>query len=130
MGVQNQTPKRYKARLVAKGFTQKFGVDYQETFAAVAKMTSLRTLIALAAKENSRLTKLDISNAFLESEIDKDVYIEAPAGFPGGLFFKLKKALYGLKQAPRLFQQTLTQELKQLGFTALQTDSCIFKHHH
>ena len=84
-----QEPERFKARLVAKGFTQKFGVDYQETFAAVAKMTSLRILIALAAINNSRLTKLDVSNAFLESEIDRDVYIYPPEGFPPGVIFKL-----------------------------------------
>ena len=123
-----QEPEIYKARLVAKGFTQRFGVDYYDTFAAVAKMTSLRTLVALAAKNNSRLTKLDVSNAFLESDIDRDVYIKPPEGFPPGCLFKLKKALYGLKQSPRLFQQTLTKELLKLGFTPLQTDICIFKH--
>ena len=126
-----QEPEIYKARLVpvAKGFTQKLGIDYTDTFAAVAKMTSLRILIALAAKNNSRLTKLDVSNAFLESDIDKEVYIKAPEGFPPNTFFKLRKALYGLKQSPRLFQKTLTAELNKMGFTPMQTDNCIFRHH-
>lgn len=123
-----QEPEIYKARLVAQGFTQKYGVDYQETFAAVAKMTSLRVLVALAAINNSRLTKLDVANAFLESDIDRDVYIHPPEGFPQNCYFKLKKALYGLKQSPRLFQETITKEFINLGFTPLVTDKCIFKH--
>ena len=123
-----QEPEIYKARLVAKGYKQKFGVDYQETFAAVAKMTSLRILIALAARNQERLTKLDVSNAFLESNIDRDVYIHPPEGFPQGGFFKLKKALYGLKQSPRLFAQTFAKELKSLGFRPTISDQCIYQH--
>jgi transposase InsO family protein len=123
-----QEPEIYKARLVAQGFRQKFGIDYEETFAAVAKMTSLRTLVALAAVRNSRLTKLDVSNAFLASDIDRDVYLHPPPGFPPGGFFKLRKALYGLKQSPRLWQETLTKEFMSLGFQPLPTDTCIFKH--
>ena len=124
-----QEPERFKARLVAKGFTQKYGIDYQDTFAAVAKMTSLRILIALAAINNSRLTKLDVSNAFLESEIDRDVYIYPPEGFPPGTIFKLKKALYGLKQSPRLFAKTLEKILtKDLNFRQLDADHCIYQH--
>lgn len=124
-----QEPEIYKARLVAQGFRQKFGVDFEETFAAVAKMSSLRTMIALAAARNSRLTKLDVSNAFLASDIDRDVYLHPPPGFPPGGFFKLRKALYGLKQSPRLWAETLTKEFLSLGFKPLPTDTCIFKHH-
>jgi hypothetical protein len=123
-----QEPEIYKARLVAQGFSQKHGVDYQDTFAAVAKMTSLRILVALSAVTNSRMTKLDVSNAFLESELDREVYILPPEGFPQDCYFLLKKALYGLKQSPRLFKETFTKELKLLGFESLETDHCIFKH--
>ena len=77
-----QEPEIYKARLVAQGFRQRLGIDYDETYAAVAKMTSFRILVALAAAHNTRLTKLDVANAFLESDIDSDVYIHPPQGLP------------------------------------------------
>jgi hypothetical protein len=123
-----QEPEIYKARLVAQGFRQQFGVDYQETYAAVAKMTSFRTLVALSAMYNTRLTKLDVANAFLESNIDTDVFILPPPGFPQSGYYKLKKALYGLKQSPRLFQQTLAAEFKKMGFHPTVSDTCIYIH--
>ena len=123
-----QEPEIYKARLVAQGFRQKEGIDYNETFAAVAKMTSFRLLIALAAVHRARLTKLDVSSAFLMSDIDTDVFIHPPEGFPQIGFFRLRKALYGLKQSPRLWANTLSAELKLMGFISLTTDSCIYKH--
>jgi hypothetical protein len=125
-----QEPEIYKARLVAQGFRQRLGIDYDETYAAVAKMTSFRILVALAAAHNTRLTKLDVANAFLESDIDSDVYIHPPQGLPQHGFFKLKKALYGLKQSPRLFQQTLAAEFRKLGFHPTTSDCCIYVHPH
>ena len=119
-----QEPEIYKARLVAQGFRQRYGIHYKETYAAVAKMTSFRTLVALSAMHQTRLTKLDVANAFLESDIDTDVYIHPAQGFPQGGFFKLNKALYGLKQSPRLFQQTLSAVFKELGFTPTVSDTC------
>lgn len=96
---------KYKARLVAKGFKQKPGVDYYETYAPVARLETIRTVIALAAQKKWKLYQLDVKSAFLNGYLEEEIYVEQPEGFSveGGenKVFKLKKALYGLKQAPR-----------------------------
>jgi hypothetical protein len=122
-------PMIYKARLVVQGYRQKKGVDFEETFAAVARTTSLRVMLALAAAHNTRITKLDVANAFLASKMDVEIYVHTPQGYPSSApFLKLLKALYGLKQAPRLWYATLIKELENLGFKVVDTDSCVFKH--
>jgi hypothetical protein len=96
---------KYKTRFVARGFSQKEGIDYEETFALVAKYTSIRTIIALAAKMNWKLHQTDVKTAFLNGVIEEEVYIEQPQGFEvedkKTHVYRLKKGLYGLKQAPR-----------------------------
>ena len=93
---------RYKVRLVAKGYTQKYRIDYEDTFVPVAKMNTIRVLISLVANLNWPLRQFDIKNAFLNGTIDEEVYMDPP---PRTRYtdrvFKLKKALYGLKQSPR-----------------------------
>jgi hypothetical protein len=122
-------PETYKARLVVQGFRQKEGSDFGETFAAVARTNSLRILIALAAANNTRMTKLDVANAFLSSKMDVELYVHTPAGYPSTApFLKLLRALYGLKQAPRLWYGTLMKELISLGFQVTPTDSCVLVH--
>ena len=121
-------PERYKARLVAHGFRQVKGVNFDETFAAVARMESLRTIVSISANRNLRMTKLDVDNAFLQGKIDKKVYMNPPPGFPEIGIVELQKALYGLKQAPRLWYQTLVGALRELDFEPILTDECVLKH--
>ena len=90
----------YKARLVANGFTQTYGIDYLEIFAPVAKLNSIRVLLSLAANRDWPLQHLDIKNAFLNGDLEEEVYMDAPPGFGenfGTNVCKLKKSLYGLK---------------------------------
>ena len=96
----------YKARFCAKGFTQQWGEDYDETFAPVAKYTSIRTLMALlAGRLNVEIHQMDVNTAFLCSDIDEVVYAEQPEGLENDgkedWVCLLNKALYGLKQSPR-----------------------------
>jgi histone deacetylase 1/2 len=120
-------PMRYKARLVAHGFRQKKGVNYEETFAAVAKMTALRNIVGIAASFRLPMTSLDVNNAFLKPLVKEEIYMQSPPGLDIGVV-KLIKALYGLKQAPRLWYEALTAELKTMDFEPLTTDTCILKH--
>lgn len=122
---------RYKARLVAKGFTQVKGIDFDETFAPVARLDSLRYLLALAALEDWEIHQVDVKSAYLNGELDEEIYMEQPEGFAAkgeeGKVCRLLKALYGLKQAGRQWHLRLRSVLEKLGFTAFDTgDISIF----
>ena len=99
------TVDRYKARLVARGFTQEYGIDYEETFAHVAQISYVRTLIAISTARKWPLFQMGVKNAFLNGELSKEVYMKLPPGYshPPGFphrVFGLRRSLYGLKQAP------------------------------
>jgi hypothetical protein len=121
---------KYKARFVARGFSQKECIDYEETFVLVARYTSIRTIIALAAKMKWKLHQIDVKTAFLNGVIKEEVYIEQPQGFEienrKSRVCKLKKALYGLKQAPRAWYGRINNFLTSLGFTKSKADSNLY----
>jgi hypothetical protein len=121
---------KYKAKFVARGFSQKEGIDYEETFAPVARYTSIRAVISLAAVLGWRLHQMDVKTAFLNGMIEHEVYIEQPEGFvvhgKESHVCILKKALYGLKQAPRTWHSRIDSYLKSLGFTKSDVDSNLY----
>lgn len=102
---------KYKARLVAKGYAQLQGVDYEEVFAPVARMETVKMLLALAAYANWQIHHMDVKSAFLNEVLLEEVYVKQPPGFVkkenAGKVLKLNKALYGLKQAPRAWNAKL-----------------------
>jgi hypothetical protein len=101
---ENGEVDKHKARLVAKGYSQKYGIDYHEVFAPVARWDTIRTVIALAASKGFSVYQLDVKSAFLHGDLTEDIHVEQPLGYQKGgnnMVYKLKKALYGLRQAPR-----------------------------
>ena len=121
---------RNKARLVAKGFNQVEGVDFEESFAPVARLEAIRLLVAYACFRGFRLYQMDVKSAFLNGYINEDVFVEQPPGFECSMkanhVYKLKKALYGLKQAPRAWYERLSIFLLNKDFTTETVDTILF----
>jgi hypothetical protein len=121
---------KYKARFVARGFSQVEGVDYDETFASVARYTSIRAVISIAAEMGWKIHQMDVKTAFLNGLIQEEVYIEQPLGFEvherESHVCRLKKALYGLKQAPRAWYSRIDAYLQQLGFEKSEADPNLY----
>ena len=119
---------KYKARLVAKGFTQKEGIDYDEIFSPVSKISSWRILIALAAANGWKLFQDDVPSAFLKGILKEEIIMDQPEGYEEGenLKCRLMKTIYGLKQSAREWNQVLTEYLKSLGFKQVLSEPCLF----
>jgi hypothetical protein len=121
---------KYKARLVVKGYEQKEGIDFSETFAPVVKFTSLRLLLSLAAINDWEIEQMDFITAFLNGDIEEEIYMEQPKGLEikgqENKVFLLKKSLYGLKQAPRQWNKKLREYLINYGFKQCVTDNGVF----
>ncbi|GJS48132.1 retrovirus-related pol polyprotein from transposon TNT 1-94 [Tanacetum coccineum] len=117
---------RNKTRLVAKGYRQEEGIDFEESFAPVARLEAVRMFIAYAAHKNITIFQMDVKTAFLNGPLKEEVYVSQPEGFIDPEFpdhvYRLKKALYGLKQAPRAWYDKLSSFLIEHGFTK---DECV-----
>uniref|UniRef100_A0AAV1UR69 Reverse transcriptase Ty1/copia-type domain-containing protein n=1 Tax=Peronospora matthiolae TaxID=2874970 RepID=A0AAV1UR69_9STRA len=123
---------KFKARLVAKGFTQRPGIDYNETFSPVARKESLNTVLAIAAAEDLEAENVDVDTAFLYGEVNEEIYMDQPDGFEGEGSPKkkclLQKALYGMKQAARQWNNKLSQHLDDQRFkSSAATRVCSFE---
>jgi hypothetical protein len=146
---------RRKARVVAKGFTQRPGIDFHDTFAPVARLSSLRLLVALAAKYNLKISQLDVTSAYLNGKIDTEVFMEKPALLQEMLqriineeeddhtlvkkarvmlrdlqgenkICRLRKALYGLRQAGRQWNYEIDKTMKRAGLVPTNADPCVY----
>lgn len=119
---------KFKARLVAKGYSQQEGIDYNETFAPVAKFNSIRTLMALIAIYGMDLHQMDVVTAFLNGKLKEEIYMLQPEGFTKGknMVCRLNNTLYGLKQSGREWYLEIHIELIKQGFTRSQADFSIY----
>ena len=120
---------------MAKGYSQDFGVDYDETFSPVFKLTSLRILLAIGAKYDYEIHQMDIKTAFLNGDVDTKLYILQPQGYKlydnrKKLVCRLRKGLYGIKQAARLWNRKIDDYLiEENEFKRCKADPCIFTRH-
>ncbi|KAF0921310.1 hypothetical protein E2562_003111 [Oryza meyeriana var. granulata] len=121
---------KHKARLVAKGYVQQPGVDFDEVFAPVARIESVRLLLALAAQEGWPVHHMDVKSAFLNGELIEEVYVRQPPGFTVAghedKVLRLDKALYGLRQAPRAWNAKLDETLVALGFNHSASEHAVY----
>ncbi|GLT26179.1 hypothetical protein SLA2020_012630 [Shorea laevis] len=122
-----------KARLVAKGYNQEEGIDYDETYALVARLEAIQMLCAFAAHMNIKLYQMDVKSAFLNACIEEEVYVEQPPRFENPHYpdhgYKLSKALYGLKQAPWAWYERLSGFLIEKGLKRGKVDTTLFIKH-
>nr|GFB79298.1 retrovirus-related Pol polyprotein from transposon TNT 1-94 [Tanacetum cinerariifolium] len=119
-----------KARLVAKGYRQEAGIDFEESFASVARLEAIRLFIAYATNRNMLIFQMDVKMVFLNGELKEEVYVSQPKGFvdpdrPSHMY-RLKKALYGLKQAPCAWYEKLSRFLMSIGFSKGVVDPTLF----
>ena len=119
---------KFKARLVVKGYEQQKGIDFFDTFSPVARLTSIRTLLALSAHRGMLIHQMDVNTAFPNAAVNEDIFMYPPDGLhtPPNHILKLNKALYGLKQAPREWNHTIHVFIISLGFSQSKSDPCIY----
>ncbi|GJS41823.1 retrovirus-related pol polyprotein from transposon TNT 1-94 [Tanacetum coccineum] len=127
---ENGVVSRNKARLVAQGYNQQEGIDYDKTYAPVARLESIRILLAYACALDFKLFQMDVKSSFLNGFINEEVFVEQPLGFidftkPNHVY-RLKKALYGLKQAPKAWYDRLKAFLIKHDYTIGMVNNILF----
>ena len=126
----NTMSPRYKARLVVKGFSQRKGVDFNEIFSPVVKMSSIRTVLSLAATLDLEVEQMDVKTAFLHGDLEEEIYMKQPDGFhvegKEDYVCRLRKSLYGLKQAPRQWYKKFESIMCEQGYMKTTSDHCVF----
>ena len=127
---ENGDVERYKARLVAQGYTQRPGIDYEETSSPVVRFESVRSVIALDVHKDMKLHQMDVKTAFLNGELSEEVFMKQPKGFvkegEKDLVCRLKKSIYGLKQSPHCWNTALDSHMKKMKYVQTKADPCIY----
>jgi len=120
-----------KARLVAQGFSQIEGIDYEQTYAPVARAVSIRCFFSIVGHRDLEVLQIDVVTAFLYGKLSEEIYVKQPPGFADhdrpNAVWRLHKALYGLKQASKVWYETLKDKFVELGFKVVQAEACIFR---
>jgi ATP-binding cassette subfamily B (MDR/TAP) protein 1 len=127
---EHRSHPRYKARLVVKGFSQKKGIDFDEIFSLVVKMSSIRVVLGIATTMYLEIEQLDVKTTLLHGDLEEEIYMEQPEGFivegKEHQVCRLKTSLYGLKQAPRQWYKKFESFMTELGYHKSQPDHCVF----
>jgi ATP-binding cassette subfamily B (MDR/TAP) protein 1 len=127
---EHKSHPRYKARLVVKGFSQRKGIDFDEIFSPVVKMTSIRMILGVAASLNLEVEQMEVKTTFLHEELEEEIYMEQPEGFlvkgKEDYVCKLMKSLYGLKQAPRQWYMKFKSVMGEQVYKRCSSDHCVF----
>lgn len=129
--IKDTLPPKYKARLVAQGFSQREGIDYNETFSPVVRYDSVRVLLALAVHFDMVIHQMDVTTAFLNGKLKETIYMRPPPGIdlPDGSVCRLHKSLYGLKQSPLCWNQEIDRVLKEAGFARNTAEFGVYAKH-
>ena len=127
------TIEKYKARLVAKGYDQQEEEDFFDTYSPVARLTTIRVLLSLAASHGLLVHQMDVKTAFLNGELKEEIYMQQPDGFvidgQERKVCRLIKSLYGLKQAPKQWHDKFNTTLTSIGFVVNEADKCVYYRH-
>jgi hypothetical protein len=121
---------KYKAHVVMQGFSQVEGINYDKTFAPIAKFASFQAILALAAKHDLEIHQMDVKSAYLNGEVKEEIYMQAPPSFdiPDGMALKLLKAVYGTKQGGHIGYENICTKLMEMGYYQTEADHTMFVH--
>ncbi len=126
----DESVSRYKARLVAKGYSQTYGIEYEETYSPIAKMTIVKAIITMVASNGWSLHQMDVKKIKNHGDLQEEVYMKQPPGYVDqthpNLVCRLKKTLYGLKQTPRAWCDKISQYLVTSGFQTSNVDFSLY----